>query len=262
MEWIVLYLVIGGIAGVLAGLLGVGGGLVIVPFLAWAFAEQGLSPQWVMHLAVGTSLATIIVTSLSSVRAHAKREAVRWDLFWLLLPGIVIGAWCGAQLAKGIEREWLQWTFASFELLVALQMGFGIKPKAEHTMPGWRGNGIAGGVIGLVSSIVGIGGGTMTVPWLVWNRMAMHQAVGTSAAVGLPIAVAGAAGFVWAGWESSALPIGSSGFVYWPAFFGIVVMSVLTAPLGARWAHQLPAARLKRLFAIFLFLLAMKMYWG
>ncbi len=129
-------------------------------------------------------------------------------------------------------------------------------------MPGWRGNGGAGGVIGVVSAMVGIGGGTMTVPWLVWNRIPVHQAVATSAAVGLPIAVAGGLGFVWSGWGIAELPAASSGFIYWPAFVGIVLMSVLAAPLGARLAHQLPAKRLKRVFALFLLLLSLKMFWG
>lgn len=262
MDWILLYLLIGGFAGLLAGLLGVGGGLLIVPFLAWCFVEQGFNSAWIMHLAVGSSLATIVVTSISSVRAHHRRAAVRWDLFWLLLPGIVIGAFAGAQLARIVDTAFLRYLFASFELLVAIQMGFGIQPAAHRTVPGWRRSGAAGGVIGALSALVGIGGGTMTVPWLLWNRIAMHQAIGTSAAVGLPIAVAGAAGFVWAGWGQVGLPGWSSGFIYWPAFLGIAMMSVLTAPLGAHWAHQLPARRLKRLFALFLLGLALKMFWG
>ena len=252
MDWILPYLLIGGFAGVLAGLLGVGGGLLIVPFLAWAFVQQGLGSDWVMHLAIGTSLATIVVTSLSSVLAHHSKAVVRWDLFWLLLPGIVVGALGGAQLASLVDTPFLQYLFASFELLVAIQMGLSIQPTAHQPMPGRRGSSIAGGVIGAVSALVGIGGGTMTVPWLLWNRIAIHQAVGTSAAVGLPIAIAGAVGFIWAGWGVEGLPSSSSGFIYWPAFIGIALMSVVTAPLGARWAHQLPAKKLKRLFALFL----------
>lgn len=262
MDWILLYLLIGGFAGLLAGLLGVGGGLVIVPFLAWAFVQQGLPMAWVMHLAIGTSLATIVVTSISSVRAHHQHGAVRWELFWLLLPGIVLGSWIGAQLASEVDTRFLQYLFASFELLVAIQMGLSLLPDGDREMPGWRGNGGAGGVIGVVSAMVGIGGGTMTVPWLVWNRIPVHQAVATSAAVGLPIAVAGGLGFVWSGWGIAELPAASSGFIYWPAFVGIVLMSVLAAPLGARLAHQLPAKRLKRVFALFLLLLSLKMFWG
>jgi len=259
MEMILLYLLIGCLAGVLAGMLGVGGGLVIVPFLFWAFIHQGFDGAWVMHLAIGTSLATIIFTSISSVLSHHKRDAVRWDLFWMLVPGILIGGWIGSTLARFIASESLQHFFAIFELIVALQMGLELRPKGGHQMPGKSGNRMAGGVIGAVSVVVGIGGGTMTVPWLVWNRIQVHQAIGTSAAVGLPIAVAGASGFVSSGWGIESLPSWSSGFVYWPAFFGIVGMSVLTAPLGAHLAHKLPAKQLKRVFALFLLLLAIRM---
>jgi uncharacterized membrane protein YfcA len=262
MEWILLYLLIGGVAGLLAGLLGVGGGLVVVPFLAWAFVEQGVATQWVMHVAIGTSLLTIVFTSLSSIRAHHRRGAVRWDLFWLLLPGIALGSWGGAQLARLLDTGSLQYLFAAFELLVALQMGLALIPEGHREIPGWRGSSVAGGVIGAVSAMVGIGGGTMTVPWLVWNRTAVHQAIGTSAAVGLPIAVAGGVGYIGSGWGLAGLPAASSGFLYWPAFIGIVLMSILTAPLGARLAHALPAQRLKRLFALFLLLLSLKMFWG
>ncbi|MBT3197377.1 MAG: sulfite exporter TauE/SafE family protein [Gammaproteobacteria bacterium] len=259
-ELILLYLLIGGVAGLLAGLLGVGGGLVIVPFLYWAFTEQGLPIDWIMHLSIGTSLATITCTSLSSVSAHHHHKAVRWDLFRLLLPGILLGGWLGGVVARQIETDTLQIFFALFELLVAIQMGLGLRPDGEHKPVGWRGNGVAGGLIGVVSALVGIGGGTMTVPWLVWNRVVVHQAIGTSAAVGLPIAIAGSAGFIWSGWEVEALPRWSSGFVYWPAFAGIVVMSVLAAPLGARLAHHLPAKRLKQLFALLLLLLSVRMF--
>ncbi len=262
MDWILLYLLMGAIAGVLAGLLGVGGGLVLVPFLAWAFVEQGVSAQWIMQLALGTSLATIVLTSLSSIYAHQKKQAIRWELVWLLAPGIVFGSWGGAQLARWIESSTLQYLFALFELLVALQMGLALQPGAQRQLPGVVGSSTVGGGIGVVSALVGIGGGTLTVPWLVWSQIPVHQAVATSAAVGLPIALSGVAGFIFAGWEVVELPVFSSGFVYWPAWAAIVMVSVLTAPLGARWAHQLPALQLKRLFALLLLLLSIKMFFG
>jgi len=260
MDAITLYLLVGGFAGIVAGLLGVGGGLIIVPFLFWIFQQQvGLSP-WLMHLAIGTSLATIVVTSISSIFAHNRKHAVRWDLFWLLVPGIIIGGWLGAQLAKEIDSGSLRLFFALFELLVAAQMWFSIKPVAHGEFPGRVINGVAGGIIGAVSALVGIGGGTMTVPWLIWHRVSIHQAVGTSAAVGLPIAVAGGAGFIWSGLDIEGLPQWSSGFIYWPAFFGIAGVSVLTAPVGARLAHRLPAERLRQLFALFLLFLSIRMF--
>ncbi len=262
MEHILLYLLVGGLAGILAGLLGVGGGLVIVPFLAWIFLQHMGETPWLMHLAIGTSLATIVVTSLSSIAAHHGRGAVRWDLFRLLIPGILLGGWIGAVAARSIDTHALQTFFAFFELMVALQMGLDLRPRAHGKLPGRIGNALAGGVIGAVSALVGIGGGTMTVPWLLWHRVRVHQAVGTSAAVGLPIAIAGGAGFLWGGWGIPGLPQWSSGFIYWPAFLGIVVMSAAMAPLGARLAHWLPALQLKRLFALFLLFLSIRMFLG
>ncbi|MBC8520156.1 MAG: sulfite exporter TauE/SafE family protein [Gammaproteobacteria bacterium] len=260
MESIALYLLVGAFAGLLAGLLGVGGGLVIVPFLLWIFQQQLGSSPWLMHLAIGTSLATIVITSISSVSAHDRRGAVRWDLFWLLVPGIVLGGWFGAQFAKQVNSDSLRIFFALFELLVAIQMGFNLGPRVHGEIPGRILNGLAGVVIGAISALVGIGGGTMTVPWLVWHRVKIHQAVGTSAAVGLPIAVAGGVGFIWSGLGVDGLPIWSSGFIYWPAFFGIIVMSAFAAPVGARLAHRLPAERLKQLFALFLLFLSIRMF--
>jgi uncharacterized membrane protein YfcA len=252
---------LGAFAGVLAGLLGVGGGLVIVPVLALLFQRTGMAPPVIMHLAVGTSLATIVFTSLSSIWAHHRRGAVLWPVFARLLPGIIAGALLGALIADRIPSDRLRLVFGLFELTVALQMWLSLRPSPHRALPGRAGMGMAGGVIGAVSAVVGIGGGTMTVPFLQWCNVPMRQAVATSAACGLPIAVAGAVGFVATGWEEALLPAWSSGYLYWPAFVGIVAASVLFAPLGARLAHRLPAAHLKRFFALFLALLAARMLW-
>jgi len=260
-EWLA-YGAVGAFAGVLAGLFGVGGGLVIVPVLALLFAQAGIAPEVLMHLAIGTSLATIVFTSISSVRAHHRRGAVRWDVVWQLTPGIVLGAWLGAALAERLSGDWLRYVFGVFELLVALQMGLNLRASPHRTLPGRPGMGAVGGVIGGVSAIVGIGGGTMTVPFLQWCNVPMRQAVATAAACGLPIAVAGALGFIISGWHNQQLPPLSSGYLYWPAFAGIVAASVLFAPLGARLAHTLPAAQLKRFFALFLALLGVRMLLG
>lgn len=257
-EWLA-YTLLGAFAGVLAGLFGVGGGLVIVPVLAWLFLHAGIEPAVIMHLAVGTSLATIVFTSISSVYAHHRRGAVQWRAFAQLSPGIVIGAWLGAVIADSLPSGNLRVIFGVFELLVATQMGFGLKVSPHRTLPGNSGMALAGGVIGTISAIVGIGGGTMTVPFLQWCNVEMRKAVATSAACGLPIAVAGAMGFVVSGWDESGLPALSSGYLYWPALGGIVVASMLFAPLGARLAHSLPAAQLKRYFALFLAFLGIKM---
>jgi uncharacterized membrane protein YfcA len=257
-EWLA-YGGLGAFAGVLAGLFGVGGGLVIVPVLAWLFLGAGMNPVVIMHLAIGTSLATIVFTSISSVYAHHRRGAVQWYAFTQLSPGIVLGAWLGAVIADSLPSTNLRLIFGVFELLVAAQMGFGLKVSPHRTLPGRPGMALAGGVIGTVSAIVGIGGGTMTVPFLQWCNVEMRKAVATSAACGLPIAVAGALGFVVSGWNEVGLPPMSSGYLYWPALGGIVVASMLFAPLGARLAHALPAAQLKRWFALFLAFLGIKM---
>ncbi|MGA1562316.1 MAG: sulfite exporter TauE/SafE family protein [Gammaproteobacteria bacterium] len=262
MEFLLIYLMLGLVAGFLAGLLGVGGGLVMVPVLAWTFALQGMAPGLWMHLALGTSLAVIVFTSISSVRAHYQHGAVRTAIFARMAPSILLGALAGAVTARYVAQDALRWFFAFFELAVAIQMAWAIKPKAHATEPGWPRSSAAGTVIGAVSSWVGIGGGTLTVPWLVWHGIRMQEAVATSAAVGMPIAIAGAAGYMLGGWGHADLPAQSWGFVYLPAWGAIAVGSVLAAPFGARAAHALDAVKLKRIFALVLFVLAIKMFMG
>ncbi len=249
------YMALGGFAGVSAGLLGIGGGLIIVPVLAGLFAWQGFSPVVIMPLALGTSLATIVFTSLSSLAAHHRRGAVRWPLMVQLSAGIVAGGWAGGFVAHWLGGPRLALIFGLFELAVAAHMLFGRAPAAHRQAPGPARNLAAGLVIGVVSALLGIGGGTLTVPFLVWHRVPVREAVGTAAACGLPIALVGAAGYQFAGRGVDMLPPGSSGFIHWPAVFAISIASVLAAPLGARLAHRLPQARLKQLFAIFLALL-------
>lgn len=262
MAALITYLVLGAFAGLVAGLLGVGGGLIIVPVLVFIFSGQGMADHLIVHLAVGTSLATIVFTSISSVRAHHQHGAVLWPVFWQLTPGIVVGAWLGAAFADVLASDQLRRFFGVFELLVAIQMTFNVKPRPHRQLPGRPGMFGAGGVIGAISAIVGIGGGTMTVPFLVWCNVVMRKAVATSSACGLPIAIAGATGFIVTGWNAIDLPAYSSGYVYWPAFLGIVIASILTAPIGARLAHRLPAAQLKRIFAILLYILGLRMLLG
>lgn len=260
-EWLT-YLALGAFAGTLAGMLGVGGGLVIVPVLAWVFIGFGFDGSVIMHLAVGTSLATIVFTSISSVRAHHQRGAVQWPAVWRLLPGIVFGVFVGALFAEKMPTTALRYFFGVFELLVAAQMGFSLLPEAHRDLPGRLGMGVAGSVIGGVSAIVGIGGGTLTVPFLLWCGVAMRQAVATSAACGLPIAVAGAVAFAWTGSGNAALPEQSLGYLYLPALLGVAASSILFAPAGAWLAHSLPTAVLKRFFAVFLAVLGGKMLLG
>ncbi len=257
-----VYLLTGMVAGIFAGLLGVGGGLIIVPALVWVFHGIGFQQTIVVHLAIGTSLATIIVTSISSIRAHHKRGAVIWDIVKRLSPGIVLGAWLGAAIADLLPTLWLQRVFACFVILVGLQMLTGARAEAHRGLPGGFGMFGTGGVIGMISAVVGIGGGSLTVPFLNWCSIDMRRAVATSAACGLPIAIAGALGFLIAGWNETALPPGSSGYIFWPALISISIASYASAPLGAHMAHTLPIAALKRVFALLLLAVGLRMLMG
>lgn len=259
---LLLYLALGAFAGVMAGLLGVGGGLIIVPVLAWIFHGQGMATAIVMHLAIGTSLATIVLTSIASVRAHHQHGAVLWPVVWRLTPGIIVGTWLGAAVASALPSAALSRIFAVFVLAVAAQMAFGAKPAPQRGLPGAVGMTVTGGIIGAVSAIVGIGGGSLTVPFLTWCNTAMRQAVATSAACGFPIALAGSLGFIVTGWQVLERPAWSLGYVYLPALVGVAAASMLSAPLGAKLAHTLPTATLKKVFAVFLALVGTKMLIG
>ena len=263
MELFFSYVGLGVIAGFVAGLLGVGGGLIIVPILIVIFNSNNFSQDVIVHMAIGTSLATIIFTSISSVHAHHFRhKAVRWDIVKQLTPGIVIGALAGAVVADFVSAKILQQFFGFFELFVAIQMALNIKAHAARTLPRRTGMVTAGSAIGVVSSIVGIGGGTLTVPFLSWCNVKMQEAVATSSACGFPIAIAGCVGFVITGWNESDLPAYTFGYIYWPAFLSIVISSMLMAPVGAWLAHRLSATKLKRFFSLVLFLLGLKMLLG
>ncbi len=251
-EALAFYLGLGAAAGTLAGLFGIGGGLIIVPALVFAFDWQGLDSGVSAHLAVGTSLATVVFTSLSSIRTHHGKRAVRWDLFRPMAAGILVGAALGAVTAGGLSGDMLQRIIGVFVLLVAVKMVTGWSPMAaDRRPPGLEFGGVGGG-IGWLSAIVGIGGGTLTVPYLTWIGVRMQHAVGTSAACGFPIAVSGALTNMAVGWGREGLPDYSIGFVFLPALAGIVLMSVPFARVGALLAHRLDERWLKRLFALLL----------
>lgn len=251
-----LYLVLGAIVGLLAGMLGVGGGLIIVPVLAAMFAAQDMPAEIIMHLALGTSLATILLTSISSVYSHHKHGAVSWSRAARLTPGILLGAWCGGLVAGALDSSVLKPVFAIFELCVAGYMLWGHRVSAHEESPGLLNFTASGGVIGTISALVGIGGGTMTVPWLMWYGSQIHRAIATSAAVGFPIALAGALSYLYSGWQHPLLPERTLGYIYLPALAGIILSSVLFAPLGAKLAHSLDTVKLKKVFAVLLILLA------
>lgn len=248
----VLYLGLGALAGVLAGLFGVGGGLVIVPVLVFSFTLHGFAPEILTHLAIGTSLATIVFTSFNSILAHHRRGGVRWPLVLWMTLGIVIGAALGSLTAKAIQGPMLQKIIGVFAILMAVQMTLGLLPKSNGKAPGKPELSIAGVVIGWASAIFGIGGGSLTVPFLCWRSVPIQQAIATSAACGLPIAIAGALSFIVVGWQNQLLPEWSFGFVYLPALIGIAATSMVFARLGANLAHRLSPKLLKRLFALLL----------
>lgn len=258
MEWLVL-LIAGAVAGTLAGLFGIGGGLIVVPALVLVFTSQGVANAVLMHLAIGTSLATIVTTASSSVRAHHKRGAINWTAFRRITPGILLGAVCGALIADLLDSNTLRIIFACFLVAVATQMIINRQPAAHRQLPGTMGMSLAGTVIGTISSMMGVGGGTMSVPFLSWCNIAMRNAVATSAAIGLPIAISGAISFAVTGWGEANLPPYSLGYINLPAYLGIVITGVIFAPLGAMLAHRLNPVILKRAFAVFLYIVATRL---
>ncbi len=255
------FLLGGAVAGVFAGLLGVGGGIIIVPLLSLLLPLTGVTPEYVHHMALGTSLATIMVTSISSAKAHNSRGAVRWDIFKAITPGILVGTFVGGIVAAHIPTSYLKGVFVIFLYLVACEMLFAKKPQGARQLPGTLGVSGVGSGIGLLSSFVGIGGGTISVPFMTYCSVPMHTAVGTSAAIGFPIAVAGTLGYIVGGYNELGINFFNLGYVHLIAFGGIAVASFFTAPLGAKLAHSLPVPVLKRFFAVFLLCVATRMLW-
>ena len=257
MTLVLICALIGVFAGLLGGALGLGGGVVIVPPLIYLFHAMGFDGAVVAQMAVGTSLATIIVTAGSSVRAHHVAGFVRWPLAWRLAGGIVVGALLGAVVVDRL--------FGVFAVLIAAQMLLSRRRAVSagdglpERVPGGVGLAGVGSVIGGISSLFGIGGGSLTVPFLSWCRLPMQNAVAISAACGLPIALAGSAGFVATGWGRTELPPWSLGYVYLPAALAIVVTSFPMARVGARLSHRLPSATLRRIFAAVLIVIGVEL---
>jgi uncharacterized protein len=249
-------LLLGACTGFLAGLLGIGGGMLMVPFVTFILTAKGFPPEYTVKMAVATSLATICFTSLSSVRAHHKRGAVLWPIVRVLAPGIVVGSLLGAQVAVALSGKVLSVLFAAFVAFSATQMFLDRKPKPTRTLPGKPGMFGMGGVIGVISALVGAGGAFVSVPFMTWCNVKIHDAVGTSAALGFPIALAGTLGYVWAGQGMPQMPPGSVGYLYLPGLVVISLASMSTAPLGARLAHSMDIRPLKKVFASVLYVLA------
>ena len=255
-------LLLGACTGFLAGLLGIGGGMLLVPFLTFLFSQRGIEPGLAVKMAIATSMATILFTSISSVRAHHQRGAVRWPLVRRLVPGILVGGLVsGAGMFSLLKGSVLALFFAVFVGFSATQMLIDRKPKPSRQMPGPVGATAAGGLIGLVSGLVGAGGAFISVPFMTWCNVAMHNAVATSAALGFPIALANTVGYLVAGWHLPPAAPGAVGYLMVPALVVIAAVSVLTAPLGARTAHALNTRQLKKVFAVLLYGLASYMAW-
>ena len=256
---IVIYALTGVFAGLIGGMLGLGGGIIIVPVLHYVFIQQGFPTSLLMQLAVTTSLATIIITSMSATYTHHRKGAVSWPTVFRFAPGILIGATVGAILADSLSSNTLRIAFGVFETLVAIQIGFEIKPRAQTALPGTTGLIGSGVGIGLLSTLLGIGGGTLTVPFLLWCNVNIRNAVAISSACGFPIAIAGTTALIIAGWNNQDVPANSLGYLYWPAALIIIAMTVFFAPMGARLAHYLPISTLKRVFAVVLLIVGIRM---
>jgi uncharacterized membrane protein YfcA len=246
------YLAIGAAVGFLAGLLGIGGGIIIVSSLALIFAAHGFPAPYLMHMAIATSLGAMVASSFSSLRTHHRHGAVDWHVVKLMTPGLLAGSLGGAVLARFLGTPYLKYFFLGFTLLVTVQMVVDAKPKASRELPRAGGLAAAGLFIGFVSGLFGSGAAAIGVPFLTWCNMGTHRAIGTVAALAFPLAAAGSVGYVISGLNVAELPRWSVGFVYLPALVGISATSMLLAPFGARLAHRLPASRLRRIFALVL----------
>lgn len=261
MTWIAIYFALGAFIGFLAGLLGIGGGMTLVPVLAAMFTAQQFAPDHVVHLALGTGMASIMFTSTASVRAHHRLGGVDWALVRRVGPAMVVGTLISTALSAWIPQRALALAFSVIVYAGATQILLGRKPSAARTLPGTAALVAIGVVIGVICGLVSAGGAFLTVPFMLFCGVSITTAIGTGAALGVPVAVMGTLGYVFSGWSVAGLPPLALGFVYGPALLGIVAGSVLTAPIGARTAHRLPVNILRRVFACLLYVLATKMLW-
>jgi uncharacterized membrane protein YfcA len=258
-EWWLGYLAIGAAVGFFSGLLGIGGGAIMVPLLVMLFDAQGLPPEHMLHVAVGTAMATVLFNSISSARAHASLGSIRMDLALKITPGILAGGLVGASITSLIPRGMFAALFTVVIYIAATNILLGKTPKAARQPPGALGMFMVGFVISGISALGALGGAFLTVPFLMVCNVPVLQAIGTAAAVGFPIGLSGTIGFVLTGWNATGVPGPSLGYVYLPALAGILFASVLTAPFGARLAHALPTKRLKQIFAVVLYIVATRM---
>lgn len=254
----VYFLITGLVSGTLAGLLGIGGGMIIVPVVVWVLAAHGYGDDNLIKVALGTSLAVIIPTSISSALAHYRRKTLRLDVFFNMLPGVIVGTIAGGFLVGYLPDKVLKIIFGVGCLLVAFKMFTQAAPKPTRSLPNRFYQAVVGSIIGAISTMLGIGGGTMTVPYLNWCNVPMRNAVGTSAAVGLPIAASGAVTLMLVGQAAENLPQNSIGFVYLPAFLAIGISAVIMAPFGAKLTQHVPVNALKMLMALIILAAGLK----
>ncbi len=259
LQWPLAYLALGAVVGVFAGLFGVGGGLLLVPALLFLFDLQQFPADLGMHMALGTSMASILFTSLASMHKHHQHAAVNWQVVRDLSPGILLGTLLGALFAASVSQSALGIFFALFVYFVAAQILFDIRPHPSRQLPGIAGMTLTGTLTGWVSSLVSIGGGAIIIPFLLWCNVPLRKAIGTSAAIGFPVAVGGTLGYVAAGLHLQTLPTHSWGFVYLPALLWVSLASSLTAPLGAKATHLVRVELIRKLFSLVLIALATKL---
>ena len=259
MQWWLAYLAIGAAAGFIAGLLGIGGGAVIVPLLVFVFTAQDLPAQHVLHMALATTMAALIFTSLSSARAHHLRGAVDWPMARLMVPGMLVGAFVAALIAGMIPTRELAVIFTVLMFTAATQIILDLRPRTTRAVPGPAGVFAAASLIGALSSLLAVGGAFLSIPFLAWCKVPLRRAIGTAAANGVPIAAAGTAGYILQGWRVQGLPAASLGYVYLPALVLVAVVSALVAPAGARLAHRLPVRQLRVLLALVLYAVAVRL---
>lgn len=256
---IVAYLLLGAIAGLIAGIFGLGGGIIIVPTLIFTFTYLNFESSVLTHIAIGTSLASIIFTSLSAIVVHHKRAAIDWSLAIKLSIGMFFGGLLGAYFANLVSGEALQNIFACYALFVAIQMWFVLTPKATYSLPKRLGCSVLGIIIGFVSGLFGIAGGSLVVPILTFYNVTITRAIATSSVTGFPIALSGALGYLITGLEAQNLPENAIGYIYWPAMLGIVLSSTYFAKIGAKLTHGLNPRILKKAFSILMLLVSAKL---
>jgi uncharacterized membrane protein YfcA len=261
MEWYAAYLLLGAVAGLLGGMFGIGGGTVLVPVLLLLFEAQHFPAEHAMHLALGSAMAVILFTSVASMRKHHQHGAVEWRVVFGISPGILLGTAIGSLVAASISPYYLTIFFSLFMCFAASQILLDVKPHASRQLPGIAGMTLMGTVTGWISTLVSVGGGTLTVPFLIWCNVPLRHAIGTASAIGFPIAVGGTIGYITTGLHATNLPTPTLGYVYLPAMLGCTVVSVITAPLGAKTAHRTNVAVLRKLFAVMLIGLAVKLLW-